>query len=159
MRRDVPLAPLTTLGIGGPAKFFVEAHSAKDVAEAASQDQPLLILAGGSNVLIADEGFPGLVVHLQLRGVTFDNGRITAAAGETWDSIVAQAVAKNWAGIECLSGIPGSVGATPIQNVGAYGQDVSETIVSVEVFDRFSGTMKTLTNAECQFGYRTSRFK
>jgi len=159
MRRDVPLAPLTTLGIGGPAKFFVEAHSAKDVAEAASQDQPLLILAGGSNVLIADEGFPGLVVHLQLRGVTFDNGRITAAAGETWDSIVAQAVAKNWAGIECLSGIPGSVGATPIQNVGAYGQDVSETIVSVEVFDRFSGTMKTLKNAECQFGYRTSRFK
>src|SRR4029077_7935091 len=123
------------------------------------QDQPLLILAGGSNVLIADEGFAGLVVHLKLRGITFDDGRITAAAGETWDSIVAQAVARNWAGIECLSGIPGSVGATPIQNVGAYGQDVSETIVSVDVFDRTTRKTKTLSNADCQFGYRTSRFK
>ena len=159
MRRDVPLAPLTTLGIGGPAKFFVEAHNAKDVVEATSRDQPLLILAGGSNVLIADEGFPGLVVHLQLRGMTVDGGRITAAAGEPWDAIVAQAVAKNWAGIECLSGIPGSVGATPIQNVGAYGQDVSETIVSVEAFDRVTRRMTTLSNADCEFGYRTSRFK
>jgi len=160
MRRDVPLAPLTTLGIGGPARFFVEARNASDVVEATAQDQPLLILAGGSNVLIADEGFPGLVVHLQLRGVSVEgDGIIKAAAGEPWDSVVAMAVAKRWAGIECLSGIPGSVGATPIQNVGAYGQDVSETIISVEVFDRSARRMATLANADCEFGYRTSVFK
>src|SRR5438270_4304380 len=159
MRRDVPLAPLTTLGIGGPAKFFVEAHNAKDVVEATSRDQPLLILAGGSNVLIADEGFPGLVVHLQLRGMTVDGGRITAAAGEPWDAIVAQAVAKNWAGIECLSGIPGSVGATPIQNVGAYGQDVSETIVSVRVYDRREQSVAEMAAADCGFTYRSSVLK
>jgi len=160
MRRDVPLAPLTTLGIGGPARFFVEARNASDVVEATVQDQPLLILAGGSNVLIADEGFPGLVVHLQLRGVSVEgDGIIKAAAGEPWDSVVAMAVAKRWAGIECLSGIPGSVGATPIQNVGAYGQDVSETIVSVEVFDRSTRRIATLSNADCEFGYRTSAFK
>src|ERR1700719_2251217 len=107
MRRDVPLAPLTTLGIGGPARFFVEAPHASDVVGATAQDQPLLILAGGSNVLIADEGFPGLVVHLQLRGVSVEgDGIIKAAAGEPWDSVVAMAVAKRWAGIECLSGIP-----------------------------------------------------
>ena len=160
MRRDVPLAPLTTLGIGGPARFFTEARSVSDVIEATATDQPLLILAGGSNVLIADEGFPGLVVHLKLRGITNeDSGVIKAAAGEPWDSVVELAVKKRWAGIECLSGIPGSVGATPIQNVGAYGQDVSETIVSVEVFDRSTRTVTTLSNADCQFGYRTSVFK
>jgi UDP-N-acetylmuramate dehydrogenase len=164
MQRNVPLAPLTTLGIGGPAKYFFEARSVGEIRGAVdwakSNREPLLILAGGSNVLIADEGFPGLVVHLQLRGVKVEGeGILTVAASEPWDDIVAMAVQKRWGGIECLSGIPGSTGATPIQNVGAYGQDVSETIVGVEVFDRASGRMSTVSNADCQFGYRTSAFK
>lgn len=164
MQRNVPLAPLTTLGIGGPANYFVEARTGDDVKSAVdwaeSNAVPMLVLAGGSNVLIADEGFPGLVVHLQLRGVTIESeGVMTIAAGEPWDAIVAMAVGKKWAGIECLSGIPGSAGATPIQNVGAYGQDVSETIARIEVFDRTTKRVKSMTNAECEFGYRSSRFK
>jgi len=159
MQRNVPLAPLTTLGIGGPAKFFLEAREVNDIVEASKFDGPVLFLAGGSNVLISDDGFPGLVVHLRLRGLQLDNGTVKAAAGEPWDDVVAAAVSRNWAGIECLSGIPGSAGATPIQNVGAYGQDVSETITSVEVFDRHERRITSLTNAECEFGYRSSRFK
>ena len=164
MQQNIPLAPLTTLGIGGPAKFFIEAHTADDVAQAvewaAKNNEQLLFLAGGSNVLIADEGFSGLVVHLQLRGVTIESeGIIKAAAGEPWDGIVATAVSKKWAGIECLSGIPGSAGATPIQNVGAYGQDVSETIIRVDAFDRSTRRVASLTNDQCEFGYRTSVFK
>jgi UDP-N-acetylmuramate dehydrogenase len=164
MQQNIPLAALTTLGIGGPAKFFVEAHTADDVAQAidwaTKNNERLLFLAGGSNVLIADEGFNGLVVHLRLRGVTIESdGVIQAAAGEPWDFIVATAVSKNWAGIECLSGIPGSAGATPIQNVGAYGQDVSETIIRVDAFDRTTRRVTSLTNAQCEFGYRTSVFK
>ena len=111
---------------------------------ASSNNEPLLVLAGGSNVLIADEGFPGLVLHLRLRGITIESeGVIKVAAGEPWDEIVAMAIQKGWAGIECLSGIPGSTGATPIQNVGAYGQDVSETVVRVEVFDRAREVIST----------------
>ena len=164
LQRNVPLAPLTTLGIGGPAKYFLEARSVEDVREAvdwaSSNSEPLLVLAGGSNVLIADEGFPGLVLHLRLRGITIESeGVIKVAAGEPWDEIVAMAIQKGWAGIECLSGIPGSTGATPIQNVGAYGQDVSETVVRVEVFDRTTRQVSWLTNADCGFGYRTSAFK
>jgi UDP-N-acetylmuramate dehydrogenase len=164
MQRNVPLAPLTTLGIGGPAKFFVEAKTVEEIREAvdwaSSNNAPLLVLAGGSNVLIADEGFNGLVLHLDLRGVTAErDGMVKVAAGEPWDGFVAMAAAKRWAGIECLAGIPGSTGATPIQNVGAYGQDVSETIVGVEVFERSSGNIATLTNAQCRFAYRSSIFK
>ena len=164
IQRNVPLAPLTTLGIGGPAKFFVEATNVDEIREAvvwaASNEQPLLVLAGGSNVLIADEGFNGLVLRLDLRGITTQNGGlVNVAASEPWDDFVAMAVAKRWAGIECLSGIPGSTGATPIQNVGAYGQDVSETIVDVEVFERSSRGIATLSNAECRFAYRSSIFK
>ena len=164
LQRNVPLAPLTTLGIGGPAKYFLEARSVDDVRKAvdwtASNNEPLLVLAGGSNVLIADEGFPGLVLHLRLRGITIEReGLIKVAAGEPWDEIAAMAVQKGWAGVECLSGIPGSTGATPIQNVGAYGQDVSETVVRVEVFDRTTRQVSWLTNADCGFGYRTSAFK
>jgi UDP-N-acetylmuramate dehydrogenase len=164
MRRNVPLAPLTTLGIGGPAKFFVEAKTVDEIRGAvdwaASNNEPLLVLAGGSNVLIADEGFNGLVLHLDLRGTTVeDDGAVKVAAGEPWDGFVAMAVANRWAGIECLSGIPGSVGATPIQNVGAYGQDVSETIAGVDVLERSSGRVSTLTNAQCRFAYRSSIFK
>jgi len=168
IERDVPLAPFTTLGIGGPARFFVRAESVDDVREAMAfadaQSLPLLILAGGSNVLIADEGFDGVVVHLELRGITIESedddfAIVNVAAGEDWDDFVALAVDSDWAGIECLSGIPGSAGATPIQNVGAYGQEVSETIIRVEVLDRASGRVNDLTNWDCRFGYRTSVFK
>ncbi|PYQ48395.1 MAG: UDP-N-acetylenolpyruvoylglucosamine reductase [Acidobacteria bacterium] len=164
MQRHVALAPLTTLGIGGPAKFFVEARSVDAVRDAVdwakSNGEPLLVLAGGSNVLIADEGFNGLVLHLDLRGMNVEkNGTVKAAASEPWDQLVATAVAKNLAGVECLSGIPGSTGATPIQNVGAYGQDVSETIVAVDVYDRATGRLTSLSNADCRFEYRDSIFK
>jgi UDP-N-acetylmuramate dehydrogenase len=165
---DVPLAPLTTLGIGGPAKFFARAESVDDVREALAfadaEKLPLLVLAGGSNVLIPDEGFAGVVVHIDLRGITIesedaDSVIVNVAAGERWDDFVDFAVASGWAGVECLSGIPGSAGATPIQNVGAYGQDVSETIVRVEVLERDTGRVIDLTNWDCRFAYRSSIFK
>ena len=164
MQRNVALGPLTTLGIGGPAKFFLNARSVDEVREAIewakSNDEQLLVLGGGSNVLIADEGFDGLVLHLDLRGISaVDDGILQASASEPWDELVAMAVARDWAGVECLSGIPGSTGATPIQNVGAYGQDVSETITAVEVFDRSSGRVTSLSNADCEFEYRNSIFK
>jgi UDP-N-acetylmuramate dehydrogenase len=168
LQRNVPLAPLTTLGIGGPAKLFARAENVDDVREviawAASQSQPLFILGGGSNVLIADQGFDGVVLQIDLRGITVlgaDPNAVTVyvAAGEQWDDFVAFAVDRGWAGIECLSGIPGLTGATPIQNVGAYGQEVSETIVGVEAIERDTGRVVTLTNSECGFGYRQSAFK
>ncbi len=164
MQRDVPLAPLTTLGIGGRAKYFAPVGSAEEIREvvdwAESKGEPLLVLAGGSNVLIADEGFDGVVMHLRLRGMTVESeGIVKVEAAEPWDDFVAMAAERDWAGIECLSGIPGSTGATPIQNVGAYGQDVSETIVAVEVFDRSARQIRQMTNADCKFAYRWSIFK
>ncbi|MEK6373421.1 MAG: UDP-N-acetylmuramate dehydrogenase [Acidobacteriota bacterium] len=168
LQRNVPLAPLTTIGIGGPATYFVRASTVDEIREgiawAAEIGEPLFVLAGGSNLLIADEGFDGVVLHLDLRGVTVESEDPTSvivkvAAGERWDDFVAMAAAKGWAGIECLSGIPGSAGATPIQNVGAYGQDVSETIVRVEVLERDTGRVVTLTNWDCRFAYRSSVFK
>jgi len=163
----VPLAPLTTLGIGGPARHFVRVAGIDELREAvrwaSDRREPLLILGGGSNVLIADRGFDGLVVHLDLRGITLrsedEYATVHAAAGEPWDGFVAMAVENGWAGVECLSGIPGSTGATPIQNVGAYGQEVSETIAAVEALDRTTGLVRTFTNAECRFAYRSSLFK
>jgi UDP-N-acetylmuramate dehydrogenase len=168
IEENVSLAPLTTIGIGGPARFFLRAQTVDDVLDALrwarERDVPLFFLGGGSNLLIADEGFPGLVVHVDLRGIDVESegaefAMVRVAAGEPWDGFVAFAVARNWAGIECLSGIPGSTGATPIQNVGAYGQDVSETVARVEVLDRTTERVVTLTNAECRFGYRASLFK
>lgn len=164
MQRNVALGPLTTLGIGGPARFFLTARSVDEVREAVewarSNGAPLLVLGGGSNVLIADEGFDGLVLHLELRGIDAgEDGLVQVAAAEPWDQVVAMAVGRRWAGVECLSGIPGSTGATPIQNVGAYGQDVSETIVAVEVFDRSNGRVTSLSSADCRFEYRSSVFK
>lgn len=168
MQRNVALAPLTTLGIGGPAKLFTRAQSVDEVRRtvdwAAANGEQLLVLAGGSNVLIADEGFDGVVMHIDLRGVTVESEDreavvVNVAAAEPWDDFVALAIKNRWAGIECLSGIPGSTGATPIQNVGAYGQDVSETIVRVEALDRSTGRVTWLTNADCRFEYRTSVFK
>ncbi len=136
---EVPLAPYTTFQIGGPARWFAEAVSEDDIAAgiafAGERQLPLFILGGGSNLLVSDAGFPGLVLRIALRGIasTQENGRLilSAAAGEDWDGLVAYAVAADCAGVECLSGIPGTVGGTPVQNVGAYGQEVSQTIVTV----------------------------
>lgn len=167
IEQNVPLAPFTTIGIGGPARFFVRVTDVDALREAIAwsrhRSHPLFILGGGSNLLISDEGFDGLVVRLDLRGMNVesedDYAMVRVAAGEVWDDFVATAVARRWAGVECLSGIPGSVGATPIQNVGAYGQEVSETIARVEVLDRQDGLVKNLTNGECRFAYRSSLFK
>jgi UDP-N-acetylmuramate dehydrogenase len=166
IQENVPLLPLTTLRIGGPARFFAEARDEEEMLAAflfAEQKSiPLFILGGGSNALVADEGFPGLVVHLALKGVTWrdegDNVVVTARAGEDWDGLVSQCVERDLAGIECLSGIPGSVGATPVQNVGAYGQEVSETITAVRAFDRLAIEFTELSNDQCQFSYRASLF-
>jgi UDP-N-acetylmuramate dehydrogenase len=163
----VQLAPLTTLRLGGPAERLVEIESEEAlvdaVREADAASTPLLLLAGGSNVVIADEGFDGLVLHVRTRGIErrSENGavRLSVQAGEPWDALVADAVAGGLVGVECLAGIPGSVGATPIQNVGAYGQEVAETIASVRVLDRRSGEVRELAPGDCGFGYRTSAFK
>jgi UDP-N-acetylmuramate dehydrogenase len=158
------LAPLTTLRLGGPARRIVEARSEAEAIEtvraADAAGEALLLLAGGSNVVIADAGFPGTVVRLLTRGVAQrGDGLIDIQAGEPWDPFVERCVSEELAGIECLSGIPGSVGATPIQNVGAYGQEVSETIVRVRVYDRMTDRVEELANEACEFTYRSSTFK
>ncbi|HEY0429232.1 MAG TPA: UDP-N-acetylmuramate dehydrogenase [Pyrinomonadaceae bacterium] len=167
IQENVSLAEKTTLKIGGAARFFIEAKSESDVADALrfaeENDLNIFILGGGSNVLIADEGFNGLVLQIALKGIsTFEQPneiiRVTAQAGEDWDEFVRFCVAENLAGIECLSGIPGFVGGTPVQNVGAYGQEVSETIASVRVFDRKTKNFVDLSNSQCHFAYRTSIF-
>ncbi|MEP6696423.1 MAG: UDP-N-acetylmuramate dehydrogenase [Pseudonocardiales bacterium] len=165
---QVPLAPLTTLGLGGPARRVVTAASSRDlisaVAEVDAQGEPLLVLAGGSNVVLPDEGFAGTVVLVRSTGVaTLRDGtgavRLTVQAGESWDGLVARCVDDGLSGIEALSGIPGSVGGTPIQNVGAYGQEVAETITAVRVYDRTSRAVVELLNADCRFAYRQSALK
>lgn len=164
----VPLDQFTTLKLGGPAERLVRARTTDElvslVADADRRDEPVFLLAGGSNVVIADEGVPGTTILIETEGIErrdLADGSVslTAAAGENWDGFVAAAVADGLSGIECLSGIPGSVGATPIQNVGAYGQEVSSTIRSVRMFDREAGETMVMENAECGFGYRASRFK
>lgn len=167
IRERVPLAARTTLGVGGPARFFVEAAREADVVAALrwahERSLSTLVLGGGSNLLVADRGFDGLVLRPLLRALEAHeaNGLVTldAGAGEPWDDLVARATANGWAGIECLSGIPGDVGATPIQNVGAYGQEVKDTIVRVTAVDRASHEIVHLDNARCAFGYRDSVFK
>jgi UDP-N-acetylmuramate dehydrogenase len=161
--RDVPLAALTTIGVGGPATDLAAVHSTQElvsvVRAADSARRPLLFLGSGSNVVVADQGFPGLVILIRTQGVARDGDRLRVAAGESWDALVAYAVDRQLAGIECLAGIPGLVGATPIQNVGAYGQEVSDVIARVTTYDRHAGELRELTPDECGFGYRTSRFK
>jgi UDP-N-acetylmuramate dehydrogenase len=168
IQERVPLAPLTTIGIGGPARFFFRARNVDEISDALAwargRDLAVFILGGGSNLLISDAGFDGLVIHVDLRGITVEvnegaHAIVKVAAGEPWDDFVKFAVLRAWAGIECLAGIPGSTGATPIQNVGAYGQEVSETIARVEALDRTSGRVVWFTNEECRFGYRSSLFK
>lgn len=163
VRDNVPLAPLTTLGVGGPARYFVEAASTGEVCHAIewarARNLPLFVLGGGSNVLVSDRGFPGVVVRIAIRGIVEEaEGVFLAGAGEDWDALIARAVAANYGGIECLSGIPGSIGGTPVQNVGAYGQEVSETITSLEALDLRDLAPRTFTNADCGFAYRQSIF-
>ncbi|MEN3285387.1 MAG: UDP-N-acetylmuramate dehydrogenase [Solirubrobacteraceae bacterium] len=153
------LSELTTLRLGGPAGRYVEASTDEEVVEVVSAGEPLLILAGGSNLVVADEGFAGTALRIATRGVTRDATTLEVAAGEAWDPLVARCVAEGLEGVECLAGIPGSVGATPIQNVGAYGQEVAETIAGVRVLHRASGIVEELAPAECGFTYRSSAFK
>lgn len=175
--RRVALSAYTTLGLGGPADRLVEVACEDElVAQVRAADQagnPLLILGGGSNLVVADDGFPGTVIHVATKGVIVSehgspNGAgsgglgtvaVTVAAGETWDRLVEWTVSEELSGIECLSGIPGLAGATPIQNVGAYGQEVSQTILAVRAFDRHGGNVVTLSSAQCGFSYRTSMLK
>ena len=159
------LADYTTVRLGGPARGFVRAGTEDELIDAVrsadAAGEPLLILGGGSNLVVSDEGFDGTVVQVATRGVSRDGGPgvLTVAAGEDWDAVVARSVAEGLAGFECLSGIPGLTGATPIQNVGAYGQEVAETITAVRVYDRVTGDVHQIPNERCDFGYRTSRFR
>jgi len=161
----VRLADYTTVRLGGPARGFVRAGTEEEligaVRAADAAGEPVLILGGGSNLVVADEGFDGTVIQVATRGVSRGAGPgvLTVAAGEDWDAVVARTVAEGLAGLECLSGIPGLVGATPIQNVGAYGQEVAETIIRVRVYDRKAGDVLEIPNEQCGFGYRTSRFR
>ncbi len=162
-RANVPLAPMTTLEVGGSARFFAETRGKTalldTLAWADEAALPTLVVGGGSNLLVADAGFDGLALKLGDAAVHYDGGRVVADAGAAWDEVVAGAVARGWAGLECLSGIPGRVGAAPIQNIGAYGQEVASVIESVTALDRERGTILELDAGACRFGYRTSRFK
>jgi len=163
---NVPLAPLTTLKVGGAARYLIEAQTISEVSEAVefsrSRSLPLFVLGGGSNVVISDAGWPGLVLKIGITGINHRHGHeevvFEAGAGEDWDKFVGLAVAHNCAGIECLSGIPGSVGGTPVQNVGAYGQEVASTIESVLALDLRDGQLHELCSQACGFSYRTSIF-
>jgi UDP-N-acetylmuramate dehydrogenase len=166
IRENVPLAPYTTLQVGGPARYFIDARSEAEILDALSHahDHSLevLVLGGGSNLVVSDAGWPGLVLKIAVRGIASEsqNGKriFTAGAGEDWDKLVAESIVQNCAGIECMSGIPGTVGGTPVQNVGAYGQEVAETITSVRVIESSTGKTRDMSSAECGFAYRTSVF-
>src|SRR5437667_9068085 len=166
IQENVPLAPLTTLKVGGPARYFVQAHTIAEVSEAVSlaraRNLALLVLGGGSNLVISDAGWPGLVLKITIPGIEErsqgDKSLFEVGAGEEWDKFVAHAVSRNCSGIECLSGIPGSVGGTPVQNVGAYGQEIADVLVSVRAFDRRAQKVVQLSHADCGFTYRTSIF-
>jgi UDP-N-acetylmuramate dehydrogenase len=166
--REVALAELTTLRLGGPAGDLVEVRDEAALVEAvrAADDAgtPVLLVGGGSNLVVADEGYAGRVVVIRTRGIGLEadscgGALVEVAAGENWDDVVRAAVENGWVGIEALSGIPGTTGATPIQNVGAYGQEVAQTIARVRTWDRVERRIRTFAAADCGFGYRTSRFK
>ncbi|MGB6691432.1 MAG: UDP-N-acetylmuramate dehydrogenase [Terracidiphilus sp.] len=169
IKENQPLAPYTTFGIGGPARWFVEATTEDEIAEsvewARQKGAQLFVLGGGSNLLVSDHGFDGLVVHIGLRGIAASQSAdhpghrlYECAAGEIWDEFVERAAQENSAGIECMAGIPGTVGGTPVQNVGAYGQEVASTITLVRAFDREGRAFVEFSAAECAFAYRRSRF-
>ncbi|MER0422783.1 MULTISPECIES: UDP-N-acetylmuramate dehydrogenase [Streptomyces] len=160
---DAPLAPLTTFRLGGPATRLLTATTDAEVVaavrEADASGTPLLVIGGGSNLVIGDKGFDGTALRIATTGFTLSGTSLELAAGEVWTDAVARTVEAGLAGIECLAGIPGSAGATPIQNVGAYGQEVSSTITEVVAYDRHTRETVTIPNAECSFSYRHSRFK
>ncbi len=162
IQEQVALAEYTTFRLGGAARYFVEVQAEEEVPEAflwaRERALPLFVLGGGSNLLVADEGFPGLVLRIGIRGVERQGCELTAGAGESWDELVDQTVAAGCGGMECLAGIPGSVGATPVQNVGAYGQEVGPITASVRAFDRQTARFVELSRAECRFRYRASLF-
>ena len=166
IQENVSLAPLTTLRVGGPARYFVEALNVDDVRDAIkfaqSKSLPLFVLGGGSNLVVLDSGWPGLVLKVAIRGFNHRHGHevayFDAGAGEDWDGFVSATVAHHCAGLECLSGIPGSVGGTPVQNVGAYGQEVSQTIETVEAIEIATLESREFDKEDCQFNYRTSVF-
>jgi UDP-N-acetylmuramate dehydrogenase len=165
IKENVALAPLTTLQVGGPARYFAEAGTVDEVREAVefsrSGNLPLFVLGGGSNLVIADAGWPGLVLKVAILGINHYHGTpvvFDVGAGEEWDAFVSMTVTHHCAGLECLSGIPGSVGGTPVQNVGAYGQELAQSIQSLDVLDRTTGEVIELFNEDCQFRYRTSIF-
>jgi UDP-N-acetylmuramate dehydrogenase len=164
IQRHVPLAPFTTLELGGPANHFVRAEDESTLSGAlrwaADEGISTAVLGGGSNLIVPDEGYDGLVIHMGITNVEFlDGGEVRAGAGVPWETVVGGAVSRGWAGLECLTGIPGSAGATPIQNVGAYGQEVAEVIAAVRVLRRGAMTFEELGPKDCAFGYRDSRFK
>jgi UDP-N-acetylmuramate dehydrogenase len=163
IRENVGLAAYTTFGIGGPARYFAEAENEADVIIAVNwaknRDLPLFLLGGGSNLLVPDEGFNGLVLHMSITGILRDGaGEFYVGGGESWDSFVTETINEGFAGLECLAGIPGSVGGTPVQNVGAYGQEVAETVVAVHAYDRHHAHFVDLSDAACAFRYRESIF-
>jgi len=166
VQENVSLAPLTTMKVGGPARFFIDSKTITEVQEAVafarSRDLPLFVLGGGSNLVISDSGWPGLVLKIGIAGIDErnENGKaiFDVGAGEEWDTFATRAVARNCAGVECLSGIPGSVGGTPVQNVGAYGQEAAETIESVLTLDLRDDQIRELCGEACGFSYRTSIF-
>ncbi|HEU4947040.1 MAG TPA: UDP-N-acetylmuramate dehydrogenase [Kribbella sp.] len=168
MSTDVRLAELTTLRIGGPADRLVTVTSEDDlvtaIRDADAAKEPVLLLSGGSNVVIGDEGFRGTVIRIATTGIrveadTCSGAMVRIAAGEDWDGVVQRAIAEEWSGLESMSGIPGLTGSTPVQNVGAYGHEVAETIASVRVWDRLDNQVRTIFAADCGFTYRSSRFK
>ena len=161
--KSVNLSGYTTIRLGGVCNNFVECNNDEDIIEALKYSQesrmPFLVLSGGSNTIFADKGYEGIILHIRLKGIGQTNGFFTVRAGENWDSFVIHAINKVYSGIECLSGIPGSVGATPIQNVGAYGQEVSDVIHKVRAINTETLEFKEFDNSECDFSYRSSRFK
>jgi UDP-N-acetylmuramate dehydrogenase len=163
IEENIPLAPLTTFKIGGPARFFVRAASLEDLKKsldfARDKHLAVLVLGGGSNILVDDKGFDGLVIKIEIQGIEERNGEIVAGAGEEWDALVQFAIGKNLWGIENLSGIPGSVGGAPVQNIGAYGAEIKDTLTWVEVFDTSSDSLKQISHQECGFEYRSSSFR
>ncbi len=167
IQKNIPLAQFTTIQLGGNASEYISCTSTQDIVDALEyakqHDLRVHILGGGSNTIFSDTGFTGLIIHIQTTGISEQQDGnsvlVTVQAGEAWDTVVQYAIKHNLAGIECLSGIPGSCGGTPFQNVGAYGQEVAETITTVFAIERTTGKSVEFSNADCRFGYRTSRFK
>ena len=163
---NAPLAPYTTLGVGGPTRFLIKARTEEQIQDAIefarARSCPVFILGGGSNLVISDSGYSGLVLKIELAGIqavgNAGAGRLSVAAGVDWDALVQYCVSRNLAGIECLSGIPGTVGGAPVQNIGAYGEEISEIVSQVTVLDRATNRILVMTNADCGFAYRSSLF-